>query len=135
MSSIGIGFLCFTPSSSGKQTLEKALRQSNPCSCIVSVMPILLPIGQELGFDPLHFGVFVVTALSVEFITPPIGINLFAAFALSEQPFLGIVSKMIPAFLAPVITVSIIAFFLMPFFGFDSLKQFFNFLLWRQIPI
>jgi len=74
-------------------------------------MPILLPIGQELGFDPLHFGVFVVTALSVKFITPPIGINLFAAFALSEQPFLGIVSKIIPAFLASVITVSIIAFF------------------------
>ena len=74
-------------------------------------MKILLPTEQELGFDPVHFGVFVVTALSVGFITPPVGINLFAAFALSEQPFLGIVSKIIPAFLALVITVSIIAFF------------------------
>ena len=81
-----------------------------PIAAILVVMPILLPIGQELGFDPVHFGVFVVTALSVGFITPPVGINLFAASAVSEQPFLDIASKTIPAFLALVVTVSIIAF-------------------------
>ena len=73
-------------------------------------MKILLPIEQELGFDPVHFGVFVVTALSVGFITPPVGINLFTASAVSEQLFLDIASKTIPAFLALVVTVSIIAF-------------------------
>ena len=73
-------------------------------------MKILLPVEQELGFDPVHFGVFAVTALSVGFITPPVGINLFAAPAGSEQPFLDIASKAIPAFLALVVTVSIIAF-------------------------
>jgi C4-dicarboxylate transporter DctM subunit len=81
-----------------------------PHAAILLVMPIFLPIGQELGFDPMHFGVFVVTALSVEFITPPVGINLFAASAVSEQLFLDIASKTIPAFLALVVTVSIIAF-------------------------
>ena len=81
-----------------------------PIAAILVVMPILLPIGQELGFDPVHFGVFVVTALSVGFITPPVGINLFAASAVSEQPFLDIANKTIPAFLALVVTVSIIAF-------------------------
>ena len=81
-----------------------------PIAAILVVMPILLPIGQELGFDPVHFGVFVVTALSVGFITPPVGINLFAASAVSEQPFLDIASKTIPAFLALLVTVSIIAF-------------------------
>ena len=81
-----------------------------PIAAILVVMPILLPIGQELGFDPVHFGVFVVTALSVGFITPPVGINLFAASAVSEQPFLNIANKTIPAFLALVVTVSIIAF-------------------------
>ena len=69
-----------------------------PIAAILVVMPILLPIGQELGFDPVHFGVFVVTALSVGFITPPVGINLFAASAVSEQPFLDIASKTIPLF-------------------------------------
>ena len=48
-----------------------------PIAAILVVMPILLPIGQELGFDPVHFGVFVVTALSVGLL-PPVGINLFA---------------------------------------------------------
>ena len=81
-----------------------------PIAAILVVMPILLPIGMELGFDPVHFGVFVVTALSVGFITPPVGINLFAASAVSEQPFLDIASKTVPAFFALVVTVASIAF-------------------------
>ena len=44
----------------------------------------------ELGFEPVHFGVFVVCALSVGFITPPVGINLFAAVAVSDEPFLNV---------------------------------------------
>ena len=65
---------------------------------------------RDLEFSNRLIGVFVVTALSVGFITPPVGINLFAASAVSEQPFLDIASKTIPAFLALVVTVSIIAF-------------------------
>ena len=81
-----------------------------PIPAILVVMPILLPIGQELGFDPVHFGLFVVTALSVGFITPPVGIRLFAASTVSQQPFLDIASKIIPAFLVLLFTVSTITF-------------------------
>ena len=73
-------------------------------------MPISLPIGQELGFDPVHFGVFMVTALSVGFITQPVGISLFAASTVSERTLLDISSKIIPAFLVLLFTVSIITF-------------------------
>ena len=81
-----------------------------PIAAILVIMPILLPIGMELGFDPVHFGVFVVSTLSVGFITPPVGINLFAASAVSGQPFLDIASKALPAFVALIVTVSAIAF-------------------------
>jgi C4-dicarboxylate transporter DctM subunit len=82
-----------------------------PIAAILVVMPILLPIGLELGFDDVHFGVFVVCALSVGFITPPVGINLFAAAAVSEEPFLKIAVKAIPAFFALIVAVSVIAAF------------------------
>ena len=82
-----------------------------PIAAILVVMPILLPIGIELGFDSVHFGVFVVCALSVGFITPPVGINLFAAAAVSDEPFLRIAVKAVPAFFALLICIAIIAAF------------------------
>lgn len=82
-----------------------------PIAAILVVMPILLPIGIELGFDAVHFGVFVVCALSVGFITPPVGINLFAAAAVSDEPFLRIAVKAAPAFVALLACIAIIAAF------------------------
>lgn len=81
-----------------------------PIAAILVIMPILYPIGQQLGFDPVHFGVFVVATLSVGFITPPVGINLFAAAAVSGEPFLAIAYRAIPAFLALIAICFIIAF-------------------------
>ena len=80
-----------------------------PIAAILVIMPILLPIGLELGFDQVHFGVFVVCALSVGFITPPVGINLFAAMAVSGEPFLKIAWKAVPAFLALILALIIVA--------------------------
>jgi C4-dicarboxylate transporter, DctM subunit len=54
---------------------------------ILLLSPILVPIGQQLGIDPIHFGVVIVSTLAVGFITPPIGLNLFVASAMSGAPF------------------------------------------------
>ena len=82
-----------------------------PIAAILVVMPILVPIGIELGFDPIHFGVFVVCTLSVGFITPPVGINLFAASVVSDEPFLKIAVKAIPSFFALLVAVAVIVTF------------------------
>ena len=81
-----------------------------PIAAILVIMPILYPIGQQLGFDPVHFGVFVVSTLSVGFITPPVGINLFAASAVSGEPFMRIAVRAIPAFTALIVICFAIAF-------------------------
>lgn len=81
-----------------------------PIAAILVIMPILYPIGQQLGFDPVHFGVFVVATLSVGFITPPVGINLFAAAAVSGEPFMRIAYRAIPAFVALIVICFVIAF-------------------------
>ncbi|MEO9819274.1 MAG: TRAP transporter large permease [Paracoccaceae bacterium] len=81
-----------------------------PIAAILVIMPILFPIGEQLGFDQVHFGVFVVATLSVGFITPPVGINLFAAAAVSGEPFMNIAYKAIPAFIALIAVCFVIAF-------------------------
>ena len=43
------------------------------------VVPVLIPIGKEIGMDPVHFGVIIVCNLIIGLVTPPIGTTLFVA--------------------------------------------------------
>ena len=43
------------------------------------VVPVLMPIGKEIGIDPVHFGVIIVCNLIIGLVTPPIGTTLFVA--------------------------------------------------------
>lgn len=79
-------------------------------AAIIIMMPILLPVAAKLGFDPVHFGVFTVCALTIGFITPPVGINLFAASAVSGVPYLNIAWRAWPSCVAMIAAVIVIAF-------------------------
>ena len=79
-------------------------------AAIIIIMPILIPVAASLHYDPVHFGVFVVCALTIGFITPPVGINLFVASAVSGVPYLTIAWRAWPLCLALVIAVVVIAF-------------------------
>ena len=46
-------------------------------SIIVMTLPITLPLATAAGYDPVWFGIFVVVAVEISQITPPIGFNLF----------------------------------------------------------
>lgn len=45
----------------------------------VMLLPVLFPISQELGVDPIHFGVVVTVNLCIGLVTPPVGIVLAIA--------------------------------------------------------
>ena len=63
---------------------------------ILILTPILLPIAQGIGMDPIQFGVIMVVNLAVGFVTPPIGVNLFVASALTDVPVMEIAKKALP---------------------------------------
>ena len=46
-------------------------------SIIVMTLPITLPLVTAAGYDPVWFGIFIVVAVEISQITPPIGFNLF----------------------------------------------------------
>ena len=79
-------------------------------AAIIILMPILAPIAASLGFDPVHFGVFVMCSLTLGFITPPVGINLFAASAISGVPYLAIALRAWPLLIALVCAALLVAF-------------------------
>lgn len=66
-------------------------------SAILILAPILLPIGLELGVDPVHLGIIMVMNLEIGMITPPLGLNLFVASGLSKMSVLRVARAAVPS--------------------------------------
>ncbi len=74
---------------------------------ILILTPILLPIVTALGMNPVHFGLVMILNLSIGFITPPLGANLFTATQISNVKF-DILAKNIWPWVAVMIIVLLI---------------------------
>lgn len=78
---------------------------------VVLLIPVLAPFAtQVLGFDPVHFGITMVVALALGFITPPIGLNLFVASSITGASVLEIAYRSLPYLLALIIGLLLITF-------------------------
>lgn len=65
-------------------------------AAIIIFTPLLLPVGVELGFDPVHYGIIIILTLVIGFITPPIGVNLFVASEISGLSIMKISKAIVP---------------------------------------
>jgi len=77
---------------------------------IVILSPIMLPLAESIGMDPIHFSIFMVTSLGVGFITPPLGLNLFVLSGLTGTSVLSIARNAVPYVLAMLCVVLMLAF-------------------------
>ena len=55
-----------------------------PSAVILIMAPILFPVAMKLGVNPVHFGIILVVNMEVGLCTPPVGLNLYVASALSK---------------------------------------------------
>lgn len=63
---------------------------------ILIFTPVMLPLVQALGVDPVHFGIIMVVNLAIGFVTPPVGVNLYVAQSVSGVPVLKLAKKALP---------------------------------------
>lgn len=63
---------------------------------IVVLAPLLLPVAVHFGIDPAHFGVIMVVNLALGMVTPPFGVNLFAACTVARIPLETLVRPLLP---------------------------------------
>lgn len=63
---------------------------------ILILTPVLLPVTNALGIDPVHFGMIMMVNLGIGLITPPVGSVLFVASAVSKQKIEAVVKAMLP---------------------------------------
>ena len=63
---------------------------------IIVLAPILAPVAVHFGIDPIHFGLIMVVNLALGMITPPFGVNLFAASTVARISVDRIVRDLLP---------------------------------------
>jgi len=63
---------------------------------IVVLAPLLLPVAMQFGVDPAHFGVIMVVNLALGMVTPPFGVNLFAACTVAKVPIERLIRPLLP---------------------------------------
>lgn len=78
---------------------------------LVLTIPILVPIIQTLGFDPIWFGVIVVVAAEVGMVTPPIGLNVYIVSKYTNIPATDIFIGVTPHVIAHLIMIGLFIVF------------------------
>ena len=63
---------------------------------ILIFTPVMLPLVQAVGVDPVHFGIIMVVNLAIGFVTPPVGVNLYVAQSISGVPVTTLAKKALP---------------------------------------
>lgn len=76
----------------------------------IILTPILLPIVLNLGMSPITFGIMLTMNLAIGFCTPPYGINLFVATAISKVGMSIITKEIIKFIMALLIVLMLVTF-------------------------
>ena len=77
---------------------------------IVILAPVLIPVGVALGLNPLHLGIVFCVNLIIGFVTPPFGINLFAACATTGDNYTNVVKGAMPFIIVEAVIVVILTY-------------------------
>ena len=82
-------------------------------SSMLILAPIFLPVIQEMGVDPIHFGIIMVINLSLGMATPPVGANLYVACNISKGD-IGEISKSVIGPIAVAVFVLLLVTYIEP---------------------
>lgn len=79
-------------------------------AAIIVLAPILVPVAQHFGIDPVHFGMVMVVNLALGMITPPFGVNLFAACTVARISLDRMLKDLIPFVLVILASLMVISY-------------------------
>lgn len=79
-------------------------------AAIIVLAPILAPVAIHFGIDPVHFGLVMVVNLALGMITPPFGVNLFAACTVARISLDRMIKDLIPFVLVVLACLMVISY-------------------------
>ena len=72
--------------------------------------PILLPVVQKFGVDPIHFGLIMIFNLCIGLCTPPVGSVLFIGCSVAQTTLRQVIRPLLPFFAAMVIVLLLVTY-------------------------
>ena len=91
---------------------------------LIIVAPVLVPLTNSIGMDPVHAGIMIILALNISLMTPPVGACLFVLSSVTGEKLERIAMKLWPFLVAETLVMvsfsfnETLALFLPRFFGF-----------------
>ena len=77
---------------------------------ILIFTPIFLPIVQNLGVHPIHFGIIMILNLTIGLCTPPVGTCLFVGCGIANTTISQVIKHLLPFFIAMIVVLFVITF-------------------------
>ncbi|MCW7761342.1 TRAP transporter large permease [Photorhabdus luminescens] len=77
---------------------------------ILIFTPIFLPVAQNMGVDPVHFGIIMTFNLAIGICTPPVGSALFVGCSIGEVSINKVLKPLAPMYCALVIALMLVTF-------------------------
>jgi len=79
-------------------------------AAIIILTPLILPMTNQLGIDPIHLGLVMVLNLMIGLLTPPVGMCLYAVARVAKLSFERMVAAILP-FYIPLLAVLLLITF------------------------
>ena len=79
-------------------------------SAILIIVPLIIPLAEGFGINPLHLGVIFLINLAIGYNTPPVGINLFISSARLKKPVIQLYASTMPFLLICLFALIIITY-------------------------
>ena len=80
-------------------------------SAIIIVVPMIVPIANSYGINPIHLGIIFLTNLEIGYLTPPVGLNLFISSYRFKKSILHLYKVSFPFLLLLLLCLIIITYF------------------------
>ena len=77
---------------------------------LIILAPVLVPLTEQIGMNPMHAGIVFVLALNISLMTPPVGACLFVLSSVTGEKLERIAAKLWPFLLAEIAVLFIFAF-------------------------
>jgi C4-dicarboxylate transporter, DctM subunit len=89
-------------------------------SALIVVVPLINPIANAYGINPIHLGIIFLANLQIGALTPPVGMSLFISSLRFEKPMSKIIMASLPFIVVLLLILAVITY--VPWFSLALLK-------------
>ncbi len=79
-------------------------------SSVIILAPILCPVAETMGIDPIHFGIIMVVNLAIGLMTPPMAVNLFIVSSIAKTSVAELIKDIWRPFIFLIISLLLVTY-------------------------